>query len=396
MQAEVNIGLVGHVDHGKTTLTQALTEKWTNTHSEEIKRGISIRLGYADTIVYYCKNCDRYITKDECTKCGDKVEFKRKISFIDAPGHETLMTTVIAASSILDGALFLIASNEECPQSQTTEHMMVLNAIGIKNIIIVQTKIDLVSKEKAVENYEQIKKFIKGTVAESALIIPVAAHHNLNIDTLIDAIEETIKSPSRDANAPLRVYISRSFDVNKPGTPIEKICGGVIGGSIAQGTLKLGEKVELKPGIAKKEDGKPIPITFEIKSLREENEQLEEALPGGLIAVGTSLDPSYTKSDSLVGSILSRAGELPDAVDSIKIKYELLKRTDIENPPLRVGEVLAVNVYTTTNVGVIAELSKGTATLKLKKAIVIEKNAKIAMCRRIGQRWRLAGLGTAV
>jgi translation initiation factor 2 subunit 3 len=396
MQAEVNIGLLGHVDHGKTTLTFALTGKWADTHSEEIKRGISIRLGYANASIYYCPSCDEFLLKEKCEKCNGNAVFKRKISFLDAPGHETLMTTVIAASSIIDGALFLIAANEECPQPQTTEHLMVLNSLGIKNIVVVQTKIDLVSREKAIENYNQIKKFLKGSVAENAPIIPVAAHYGLNIGELLRAIEENIKTPKKDSNAPLRFYVSRSFDVNKPGTPIEKMQGGVIGGSISQGTLKVGEKIEIKPGIPKKEGSPCSPIICEVKALREENEELKEAMPGGLIAISTSLDPYFTKADSLVGSIISRPGELPDAVDVIKIKYDLLQRTDIENPPLRVGELLAVNAYTATSVGVVSELGKGIATLKLKRPIVLEKNTKIALSRRIGQRWRLAALGIAV
>ncbi|MEM3541392.1 MAG: translation initiation factor IF-2 subunit gamma, partial [Candidatus Bilamarchaeaceae archaeon] len=198
MQAEVNIGLLGHVDHGKTTLTKALTGKWTDTHSEEIKRGISIRLGYADAVVRHCKKCNRITLKEECPVCKEKTDIKRKISFVDAPGHETLMATVIAAASILDGALFLIAANEPCPQPQTVEHMIVLNALGIKNIIIVQTKIDLVSKEKALENYRQIKEFLKGTIAENAPVIPVAANVGLNIDELVAEIEKNIPTPKRD------------------------------------------------------------------------------------------------------------------------------------------------------------------------------------------------------
>src|SRR5271157_6367085 len=101
MQAEMNIGMLGHVDHGKTTLTKALTGKWTDTHSEEIKRGISIRLGYADAYIYHCPKDDIYTTEAKCPKCGAKTKLERKLSIVDAPGHETLMTTVISATSIL-------------------------------------------------------------------------------------------------------------------------------------------------------------------------------------------------------------------------------------------------------------------------------------------------------
>jgi len=144
LQAEVNIGMVGHVDHGKTSLTKALTGKWTDTHSEELKRGITIKIGYADTTFYKSKDGNEYATEPEAAKNKEKWEVSRHVSFLDAPGHETLMTTTIAASSILDGALLVIAANEQCPQPQTDEHLMVLDILGIKNVVVVQNKIDLV------------------------------------------------------------------------------------------------------------------------------------------------------------------------------------------------------------------------------------------------------------
>ncbi len=396
VQAEVNIGMLGHVDHGKTTLTEKLSGKWTGTHSEEIKRGISIRLGYADMSVYFCTKCKKYGNSEKCSVCGTTGEFKRKISFIDAPGHETLMTTVIAASSILDGALFLISANEECPQPQTTEHLVVLNSIGIKNIVVVQTKVDLVSKEKALENYNQIKAFLKGTVAENAPIIPVSANYNVNMDLLIEAIEATIPTPERDETAPLKMFVSRSFDVNKPGNPIEKLKGGVIGGSIIQGVLKKGDRIELKLGVARRENELPTPLQSDVLVLMGEKEALTEAKPGGLIAVGTSIDPALTKSDALIGSVIGHVGELPDAISTAKVKYELIKRKDMENPPLKMDEVLALNLNTATTVGVVTNLAKGIATIKLKKPIVYDKSARVALSRRFGQRWKLAGWGTLV
>ncbi|MBM3309861.1 MAG: translation initiation factor IF-2 subunit gamma, partial [Candidatus Altiarchaeales archaeon] len=83
IQSEINIGLVGHVDHGKTTLTKALSGIWTDTHSEEIKRGISIRLGYADCEFYKCAKCGEpecYCTAPKCPKCGSQTKFLRKVS----------------------------------------------------------------------------------------------------------------------------------------------------------------------------------------------------------------------------------------------------------------------------------------------------------------------------
>ena len=112
VQSDVNIGLVGHVDHGKTTLTKA------DTHSEETKRGISIRLGYADIEFRKCPECDEpecYTTSEKCEHCGSETELIRKVSFVDAPGHETLMATMLSGAAIMDGAVLVIAANESCP-----------------------------------------------------------------------------------------------------------------------------------------------------------------------------------------------------------------------------------------------------------------------------------------
>jgi len=396
MQAEMNIGMLGHVDHGKTTLTKSLTGKWTDTHSEEIKRGISIRLGYADCYIYHCQKCDLFTAEAKCSKCGGKPKLLRKLSIVDAPGHETLMTTVIAATSILDGVLFLIAANEPCPQPQTTEHLLVLNSTGLKNIIIVQTKIDLVTREKAVENYNQIRQFLKGTTAENAPIIPISANSGLNIDVLLRTMNEVMRAPQRDDKAQLRMYVSRSFDVNRPGAKISELKGGVLGGSIVQGILKVGDEIEVKPGVTRKEGSKPVAIACTVQKLMEETEELESAHPGGLVAVGTSLDPSLTKADSFVGSVIGRKGEVPEPVDSVSVKYQLLERSDVQNMPLREGEPVVVNVHTWTGVGVLAKLAKGIATIKLKKPTVVYPHMHVALSRRVGQRWRLSAWGAIV
>jgi translation initiation factor 2 subunit 3 len=217
-QPEVNIGMIGHVDHGKTTLTQRLTGKWTDEHSEEIKRGISIKLGYADAAFYKCPNCKEpqcYCAKDKCPVCGSKTQLLRVVSFVDAPGHETLMAIMLSGAAIMDGAILVIAANEPCPQPQTREHLTALDIAGTKNIVIVQNKIDLVTEKNAIKNYEQILKFVKGTCAEGAPIIPVSAHQNINIDVLIKALQDRIPTPKRDLNVDPIMYAARSFDINK-------------------------------------------------------------------------------------------------------------------------------------------------------------------------------------
>jgi len=190
VQPEVNIGMIGHVDHGKTTLVQVLSGKWADTHSEEMKRGITIRLGYADVAFYKypnAKGIDAYGVLPE-SKNGDKGELLRKISLIDAPGHESLMATMLCGANIMDGALLLVSAAEECPQPQTREHLQALEIVGVEKLIIIQNKIDLVSEEQAKKNYDQIKAFLQGSRYEDAPIIPMSAKHAINLDILIETM----------------------------------------------------------------------------------------------------------------------------------------------------------------------------------------------------------------
>ncbi len=390
-QAELNIGLFGHVDHGKTTLVKALTGKWTDTHSDEMVRGITIKIGYADADFYRCKECGRYSTEEKCPYCGAETEFQRRVAFVDAPGHESLMAIAISASSVIDGALLLIAANEKCPQEQTKEHLMLLELLGIKHIVIVQTKLDLVSKERALQHYREIKEFVKGTIAENAPIIPVSAHYKINIDKLIEAIEKYIPTPKRDEKKEFKAYIIRSFDVNKPGTPIAELKGGVIGGAILQGKVRVGDEIEISPGL--KEGNKWRKIVTKVVSLREENQELEEARPGGLIAIGTPLDPALTKADQLAGHVVKHKGKAPEATNTLKLRYQLVEREDMPKEPIREKEPLFLNIHGFVTAGVVVKATKDTVEMVLKRAVAVEKGEKVAINRRVGQRWKLAGIG---
>src|SRR5512137_491657 len=402
-QPETNIGMIGHVDHGKTMLTKALTGEWTDRHSEEVKRGISIRLGYADVAFYKCKNCEApecYSNTPSCPACKGDCELLRSVSFVDAPGHETLMATMLSGAAIMNGALLLVAANEKCPQPQTREHLMALSIIGVDKIIVVQNKIDIVTKEQAKENYAEIKEFVKGTIAEKAPIIPISAHHDMNIDTLIMAIEKHIPTPKWDKVKPARMYIARSFDVNAPGTKLDDLKGGVIGGSLTRGKLKVGDEIEIMPG-RKVESGSKVswePIRTKVRSLFTGGLQLDVAGPGGLIAIGTGLDPAFTKSDSLVGRLAGIPGTLPPVVSELTMKTELMKRvvgvtSDLAVDNLKTNEPLMLSVGTATTVGVITSGRSGSAEVSLKIPVCIEKDQRIAISRRIAGKWRLIGYG---
>ena len=398
-QAEVNIGMIGHVDHGKTTLTKALSGIWTDTHSEELRRGITIRLGYADAIFRKCTACNLYTSEKKCPSCGDTTDVLRRVSFVDAPGHETLMATMLTGASLVDGAVLVIAANEHCPQPQTKEHLMGLDIIGVKNIVIAQNKIELVSKERVIENYREIKAFVKGTVAEDAPIIPISAQHSINIDVLIETIETHIPTPQRDENVDPMMSIARSFDVNKPGVTPDQLVGGVIGGSLKRGVIKVGDEIEVRPGIVRKEQNKMIykDLDSVIVSLNTLGTALKEARPGGLIGVGTKLDASLTKADALAGSVAGAPGTLPPLLHEMSLEIHLLERVvgseeELTVDPIKRKEMLMLNVGTGKTVGAVRSPGEH-AELTLKLPVCATEGDRVAISRRIGARWRLIGYG---
>ncbi|MBI2146279.1 translation initiation factor IF-2 subunit gamma [Candidatus Woesearchaeota archaeon] len=400
VQPELNLALVGHVDHGKTTLTERLSGKWTDTHSEELKKGITIRLGYADFTISYCEPCARYTVKDKCSKCNQAVAPQRKMSLVDAPGHESLMATMLSGAAIVDGALLLVAANEKCPQPQTKEHLVALQICGIKNVIVIQNKIDLVSHDEALENYRQIREFLAGTDYKDVPVIPISARANVNVDMLLKAIQDSIPTPPRDLHKDPLMLVARSFDVNRPGTTSANLKGGVVGGTIKQGILSVGETVDILPGYMVEEKNKKIwkPLTTTITQIFSGGVPVLKISPGGSMAIETALDPSIVKSDSLTGSMVGLPGKLPPVHYQVALDTYLLERvvgtkeeTDVK--PLAKGEVLMLNVNSAATVGVVVDPSKKNTTCVLKKPICAERGSRITISRRVGDRFRLIGYG---
>lgn len=402
-QPEINIGTMGHVDHGKTTLVQALTGVWASRHSEELKRGITIKLGYADMQVYRCPNCEppkNYSTQPVCPNCNSKATFVRAVSFVDAPGHEALMATMLSGAAIMDGAILVIAADEPCPQPQTREHLAAADVIGIKSIIIVQNKIDIVDEKRAHKNYDEIKAFVKGTVAENAPIIPISAQRGVNIDVLLQAMEEVMPTPKRDETKPPLMYIVRSFDVNKPGTQIEKLEGGVIGGTILQGKFAVGDEIEIRPGIASEKEGKGsyASLFSEVVSLHAGGNDVKEAHCGGLVGVGTLLDPSCSKADGLTGNIVGKKDQLPPTISELTMETQILERAVGTKELAKIDEVsmnetLLLHVGAAITVGKVASVRKDSVLVKLTRPVCTQAGSRVAISRKIAGRWRLIGYG---
>ena len=300
----------------------------------------------------------------------------------------------------MDGAILVIAADEPCPQPPTREHLAAIEITGVKDLIVVQNKIDIVDVKRALESYKEIVEFLKETRAEGAPIIPISAQHSINIDAVIQAIEEYIPTPSRDPSKPPRMYVVRSFDVNKPGTPVEKLMGGVIGGTTLQGKFQVGDEIEIRPGIRVKKHGKTLyePLFSEIVSLHAGGRKVKEAQCGGLVGIGTLLDPSLTKADGLIGNLVGKPDMLPPNRSELALDTHLFKRAIgtkelVEVDKVNKGERLLLDVGTTITVGTVVSTIENVAAFQLARPVCAEENSRVAISRKIAGRWRLIGYG---
>jgi len=310
------------------------------------------------------------------------------------------MATMLAGTTVMDGAILLVAANEPCPQPQTREHLMALQIAGIKNIVIAQNKIDLMDNERALKNYQQIKEFLKGTAYENAPIIPISAQHGVNINFLIDAIQTTILTPTRDSTKDPLFLIARSFDINKPGSTPDKIKGGIIGGALIQGKLSVGERIEIRPGRILEEQNQLVSksIFAQITGIISGSANIKEITPGGSIGIMTSLDSAIVKSDNLVGNVVGIPGKLPPVWYSLKLEMFLLERVvgsqeDLEVQPIKMHEIIMLNVNSAATVGQVTDLGKNIVVFKLRLPVCAEKGARVSVSRKIGTRFRLIGYG---
>lgn len=418
-QATINIGTIGHVAHGKSTVVKAISGVKTIRFKSEMVNNITIKLGYANAKIYQCNNPKCYrpgsftsfgsYTSDvvPCPQqnCGGSLELKRHVSFVDCPGHDILMATMLNGAAVMDAALLLIAGNETCPQPQTSEHLVAVEIMKLKQIVILQNKIDLVKESETLTRYKEIKAFVKGTVAENSTIIPISAQLKYNIDVVCEYLVKSIPIPVRDFTSSPRMIVIRSFDVNKPGEQVDDLKGGVAGGTILQGVLKVGQDIEVRPGIvSKNQDGslKCVPIFSKIVSLFAEENELQYAVPGGLIGVGTRIDPTLTRADRLVGQVLGEVGKLPDIFHELEISFFLLSKllgvkgegeSKGKIAKLQKGEVLMVNIGSTSTGGRIIAVKKDLAKIALTQPVCTKIGEKLALSRRVEKHFRLIGWG---
>ncbi|KAH7856520.1 hypothetical protein Vadar_002432 [Vaccinium darrowii] len=369
-QATINVGTIGHVAHGKSTVVKAISGVQTVRFKNELERNITIKLEYTNAKIYKCEEercplpmCYKaYGSGKEDSPICDVPGFKncrmkllRHVSFVDCAGHDILMATMLNGAAIMDGALLLIAANESCPQPQTSEHLAAVEIMRLEHIIILQNKVDLIQENVAINQHEAIQKFIEGTVADGAPVIPVSAQLKYNI---------------------------------------------------GHGVLKVNQFIEVRPGIVVKDESgniKCTPIYSRIVSLYAEQNELQFAVPGGLIGVGTTMDPTLTRADRLVGHVLGEVGSLPEVFVELEVNFFLLRRllgvrtkgTEKQGKvsKLAKAEILMLNIGSMSTGARVVAVRNDLAKLQLTSLVCTSRGEKIALSRRVEKHWRLIGWG---
>ncbi len=248
------VGTAGHIDHGKSTLVRALTGVDTDRLPEEKKRGISIELGYA------------YLDTPDGGRIG----------FIDVPGHERLVHTMVAGASGIDFALLLVAADDG-PMPQTLEHLAVLSLLGVSRGAVAITKADRATPERVQAVHAEITALLQGTTLQDAPVLAVSAASGAHIDALrqllFDAAAEdrTGSGTDEDAQA-FRLAVDRGFTLEGTGT--------VVTGTIHAGRVSVGDELLLLPA-----GPTPGQLRVRVRSLHAQNQAVSAAHAGQRCAV---------------------------------------------------------------------------------------------------------------
>ncbi|AYV84909.1 MAG: eukaryotic translation initiation factor 2 gamma subunit [Hyperionvirus sp.] len=390
-QPILNIGMIGHVSHGKSSIVKSLTGISTQKHSSEKQKNITIKLGYANVKLYQCPKClppksyqtaPSDIYKKKCSFCETDMILLSHISFVDCPGHVRFMSTMIGGTCIMDTTMLVVAIDDNTlPAPQAKEHLNAITLGGIKNSIICLNKFDLVKKDIGLRNIKILQAALKGTIAADSPMVPISATVNINIDVLCEYLSN-IPVPIRDLTSSPKMIIVRSYNINKPGTSLDNLSGGVIGGSILCGKINISDEVELRPGYyISNETGKNRfsykPLHGKIISIFSEKNKLESAIPGGLIGIQLDIDPALSANDGLVGQMMTKLGS-----DSTSAVYEeiTLSYTPLDKSiTLKKDDILEVNINACNTKCKILTLPSTTLTLQPDKPISISPQDKIVI-----------------
>lgn len=386
IQPIVNIGMLGSVSDGKSTTVHSLSGVKTQRHSSEMKRNITIKPGYANMKIY--KDEDGYNVKES----GEVVHH---ISFIDCPGHYQLIVTMMSNIKLMDGIILVVSAAEPIEKKpQLLQHIAAIRLSKIKNVIVLLNKLDLVTKKVAMERYNALVNVLTQNDIEPKRIIPVCMNHMIGVDMVLESIMEFMPPREREIDVDPLFMASRSFDVNHPNVPYTDIVGGVVGGSVLRGQFKVGDMIEICPGIITNKNGTVEwePHHTTITSIKSDTTDLQNALPGGLIGIGTDIDPYYCKNDMMAGQMIGLKGKMPPTVLSITIQFEKID-FDYDWEP-KLGSYITVITGTYCGDGKIIDYNDDDIlTITLQKPVCIDKDNMIILCEKTRDAFHIVGCG---
>ena len=285
------IGTAGHVDHGKSTLVQALTGRDPDRWTEEKERGLTIDLGFA------------------WAQIGEDA-----VGFVDVPGHERFIKNMLAGSGGLDVALFVVAADEGwMPQSQ--EHLAVLDLLRVTHGVIAITRVDLADPDLIELSKIDVEEHVQGTVAEPRPVVTVSAVTGQGIDDLVEALEAelTAAGPTPDIGRP-RMWIDRAFGIAGAGV--------VATGTLTGGSLSVSDRLQCYPG-----------PEVRVRSLQSHEIDRDTIEPGSRAAANLV---GVDQHDLERGTLLAHPG-------SITMSGRFLAQLSF--PPLSAGEVTDRGAY---------------------------------------------------
>ena len=401
-QPTINIGCLGSVSDGKSTLVERMTGIRTQKHSSEQKRNITIKQGYGNMKVWTDLDDTKFYTTNSkaqtyTTESGDECMLVNHISFVDCPGHQELIQTMLSSISLMDGAIVVVAVDQPLDKKpQLIQHLAAAKLGKIDKIIVCMNKIDLVTRDVLMERKRELDEMLALYDIRPFIIIPTCFNKKIGLDVLLKSIMflfNPINFMGRSTDSSL-FRISRTFDINKPGYNWDSIVGGVMGGSLITGTLKIGDKIEIRPGQVSKAQGKFIcqPVKTEVMSIQTDDNSIDEIVPGGLIGIRTDLDPFYSKNDALAGNIAGPIGTLPSVYVETTIDTQMVTTFGFSWKSKLTDSVM-LQIGTKMVEGKLTKINENKLTFELNKPVCIHDNQHIIICKNIDKILRIVGEG---
>ncbi len=411
-QPIINIGCLGAVSDGKSTLVEKLTGTKTQRHSSEKTRNITKNQGYAnmkiwsrtnidDTIEYYTSDTHPTEYKDSN---GLSCQLVNHISFVDCPGHQELIKVMLSSISLMDGAIVVVAVDKPLSEKpQLVQHLAAAKLGRIDKIIVCMNKIDLIPKDLLYQRKQELDEMLEKYNIRPYVIIPTCFNKMIGIKYVLKAMMELFNPANfTDRNTALPIFrISRSFDINKPGTNWTDFTGGVVGGSLMSGKLSAGDEIEIRPGmllgkLPGKISCKPIKTT--VLSIKTDTTELDEIYPGGLIGIRTDTDPVYCKANYLTGNIAGLVGTLPKVFLEIKVNIQMVDTFGFLWEP-KIKDVISIQIGTHMADASLKSIMNTKKTIDVigfftfNTPVCIPDNQHIIICRTINGILRIVAEG---